>query len=321
MNQMECNIHMEKSFFKLPLIGCLIYFLLSILLNIFSLYLHADELFLGNFTWYVFFDVPFSFLLRLFFEHYFIDFLLVFGLLTLFFHSAHVYVVNKVNITLLIIIMSIYCIIAHFITMNTDVHLKTESVLFLIFFNIAFAIIRYVLDALLLYYLIVFCKGYFIKSQNEFILTKKDSPNIHFVLFSIFSCFILIKSFIFLNRAFLNVFNGSIYNYLTAIYLVAILCGLVLSKQSFHVFFDKIQYEKLFKSVSISSGLIFFFIFIAFTIIDNNPSKYYIDSFISVFNNINKLLLVILLISLICLTINKTTKYYFGKAVFRKSQN
>lgn len=318
---MECNIHMEKSFFKLPLIGCLIYFLLNILLNIFSLYLHADELFLGNFTWYVFFDGPFSFLLRFFFEHYFIDSLLVFGLLTLFFHSAHVYVVNKVNITLLIIIMLIYCIVAYFITINTNVYLKIESPLFLIFFNIAFAIIRYVLDALLLYYLIVFCKGYFIKSQNQFILTKKDSPNIHFVLFSIFSCFILIKSFIFLNRAFLNVFNGSIYNYLTAIYLVAILCGLVLSKQSFHVFFDKIQYEKLFKSVSISSGLIFFFVFIAFTIIDNNPSKYYIDSFISVFNNINKLLLVILLISLICLTINKTTKYYFGKAVFRKSQN
>lgn len=318
---MECNIHMEKSFFKLPLIGCLIYFLLNILLNIFSLYLHADELFLGNFTWYVFFDGPFSFLLRFFFEHYFIDSLLVFGLLTLFFHSAHVYVVNKVNITLLIIIMLIYCIVAYFITINTNVYLKIESPLFLIFFNIAFAIIRYVLDALLLYYLIVFCKGYFIKSQNQFILTKKDSPNIHFVLFSIFSCFILIKCFIFLNRAFLNVFNGSIYNYLTAIYLVAILCGLVLSKQSFHVFFDKIQYEKLFKSVSISSGLIFFFVFIAFTIIDNNPSKYYIDSFISVFNNINKLLLVILLISLICLTINKTTKYYFGKAVFRKSQN
>ena len=318
---MEYNIHMEKSFFKLPLIGCLIYFLLSILLNIFSLYLHADELFLGNFTWYVFFDGPFSFLLRLFFAHYFIDSLLVFGLLTLFFHSAHVYVVNKVNIILLIIIMLIYCIVAYFITINTDVHLKTESVLFLIFYNIAFAVIRYLLDALLLYYLIVFCKGYFIKSLNEFILTKKDSQNIHFVLFSIFSCFILIKSFIFLNRAFLNVFNGSIYNYLTAIYLVAILCGLVLSKQSFHVFFDKIQYEKLFKSVSISSGLIFFFIFIAFTIIDNNPSKYYIDSFISVFNNINKLLLVILLISLICLTLNKTTKYYFGKAAFSKSQN
>ena len=64
---MECNIHMEKSLFKLPLIGCLIYFLLNILLNIFSLYLHADELFLGNFTWYVFFDGPFSFLLRFFF--------------------------------------------------------------------------------------------------------------------------------------------------------------------------------------------------------------------------------------------------------------
>lgn len=313
---MEYNIHMEKSFFKLPLIGCLIYFLLNILLNVFSLYLHADELFLGNFTWYVFFDGPFSFLLRFFFEHYFIDSLLVFGLLTLFFHSAHVYVVNKVNIILLIIIMLIYCIVAYFITINTNVYLKIESPLFLIFFNIAFAIIRYVLDALLLYYLIVFCKGYFIKSQNQFILTKKDSPNIHFVLFSIFSCFILIKSFIFLNRAFLNVFNGSIYNYLTAIYLVAILCGLVLSKQSFHVFFDKIQYEKLFKSVSISSGLIFFFIFIAFTIIDNNPSKYYIDSFASVFESINKLLLVILLISLICLTLNKTTKYYFGKAAF-----
>ena len=263
----------------------------------------------------------FHFYYGFFFEHYFIDSLLVFGLLTLFFHSAHVYVVNKVNITLLIIIMLIYCIVAYFITINTNVYLKIESPLFLIFFNIAFAIIRYVLDALLLYYLIVFCKGYFIKSQNQFILTKKDSPNIHFVLFSIFSCFILIKCFIFLNRAFLNVFNGSIYNYLTAIYFVAILCGLVLSKQSFHVFFDKIQYEKLFKSLSISSGLIFFFVFIAFTIIDNNPSKYYIDSFISVFNNINKLLLVILLISLICLTINKTTKYYFGKAVFRKSQN
>ena len=298
------------------MIGCLIYFLLNILLNIFSLYLHADELFLGNFTWYVFFDGPFSFLLRFFFEHYFIDSLLVFGLLTLFFHSAHVYVVNKVNITLLIIIMLIYCIVAYFITINTNVYLKIESPLFLIFFNIAFAIIRYVLDALLLYYLIVFCKGYFIKSQNEFILTKKDSPNIHFVLFSIFSCFILIKCFIFLNRAFLNVFNGSIYNYLTAIYLVAILCGLVLSKQSFHVFFDKIQYGKLVKSISISSILILSVIFIVFSFIDSNPSKYYIDSFASVFESINKLLLVILLISLICLTLNKTTKYYFGKVAF-----
>ena len=317
---MECNIHMEKSFFKLPLIGCLIYFMLSILFNVFFLYLHADEFFLGNFTWYVFFDVPFSFLLRLFFEHYFTDTLLIFGLLTLFFHSAHVYIVNKVNMTLLIIIMSVYSIVTYLIKINTTVYLKTVFSLLPIF-PIALAIILYLLNVLLLYYLIVFCKGYFIKSQNQFILTKKDSPNIHFVLFSIFSCFILIKCFIFLNRAFLNVFNGSIYNYLTAIYFVAILCGLVLSRQSFHVFFDKIQYEKLFKSVSISSGLIFFFVFIAFTIIDNNPSKYYIDSFISVFNNINKLLLMILLISLICLTINKTTKYYFGKAVFRKSQN
>ena len=314
---MGCNIHMEKSFFKLPLIGCLIYFMLSILFNLFFLNLHADEIFLGNFSWYIIFNGSFSYLLfQFFFEHYFTDALLVFCLLTLFFHSVHVYVVNKVNMTLLIIIMSIYCIIAHFITMNTDVHLKTESALFLIFYNIAFAVIRYLLDVLLLYYLIVFCKGYFIRSQNEFILTKKNSPKIHFVLFSMFSCFILIKCFIFLNRAFFNVFNDSIYNYLTAIYLVAILFGLVFSKQSFHVFFDKIQYVKLFKSVSISGGLIFFFVFIAFTIIDNNPSKYYIDSFISVFNNINKLLLVILLISLICLTLNKTTKYYFGKAAF-----
>ena len=320
---MECNIHMEKSFFKLPLIGCLIYFMLSILFNVFFLYLHADEFFLGNFTWYVFFDVPFSFLLRLFFEHYFTDTLLIFGLLTLFFHSAHVYIVNKVNITLLIIIMSVYSIVTYLIKINTTVYLKTVFSLLPIF-PIALAIIHYLLNVLLLYYLIVFCKGYFIKSQNEFILTKKDSPNIHFVLFSIFSCFILIKCFIFMKRAFsINVFSGSIYNHLTAIYnhlmviyLVAILFGLVFSKQSFHVFFDKIQYVKLFKSVLISNVLILSIALIAFIIIYNNPSKYYFDSFISIFDNINKLLLVILLISLICLTINKTTKYYFGKAAF-----
>ncbi|OCG02464.1 hypothetical protein [Gilliamella apis] len=312
---------MEKSFFKLPLIGCLIYFLLSILLNIFSLYLHADELFLGSFTWNVFFDVPFSSLLRFFFEHYFIDSLLVFGLLTLLFHSAHVYVVNKVNITLLIIIMSIYCIVAYFITINTNVYLKIESPLFLIFFNIAFATIRYLLEALLLYYLIEFSKSYFVKSQNKFLLTEKNYSQIHYIVFSTFSCFILLKGYILESNAFTALFSGTLHNYLATIYLFAVLLGLIMSKRNFTIFSDKIGYGKLVKSISISSILILSVIFIVFSFIDNNPSKYYIDSFISVFNNINKLLLVILLISLICLTINKTTKYYFGKAVFRKSQN
>lgn len=317
-------MHMEKSFFKLPLIGSLIYFLLSKIFNIFFLYLHAEEFFLGNFSWYVFFYVSFSSLLRLFFEHYFTDTLFIIGFLTLFFHSVHVYVVNKVNITLLIIIMSVYSIVINFIKIYTTFYLKTLFSLLPIF-PIVLAIIYYLFAVLLLYYLIVFCKGYFIKSPNEFILTKKNSPKIHFILFSIFSYFILIKCFIFLNQAFLrNVFSNSIYNQLTTIYnhlmviyLVAILFGLVLSKQSFHVFFDKIQYLKLLKSVLISSVLIILsIVLIAFIIIHNNPSKYYFDSFISIFDNINILLLVILLISLICLTLNKTTKYYFGKAAF-----
>ncbi|MCX8597717.1 hypothetical protein J3U31_09605 [Gilliamella sp. B3486] len=308
---------MQKvSFFKLPLTGCLVYFLFSIFLNISFLYWQQNASIPNNLFWYLLFDS--NFLFRFIFEKSFIEALWVFGLLAIFFYSFRIHIVNKANVTLLIILMLIYSIVASFIAINTDVK-PQNYYLYSILYSLAFAIIRYSLEALLLYYLIDFSRVYFVKDQSEFIWTKKNSSKIHFILFSIFSCFILIKGFILLFQPLLDKFYVS--NFLIAIYLSALLFGLVLSKRCFHIFSNKVLYVKLFKSVSISNILILAVVYITFTIINNNPTKYYIDSFVTIFNHINKLFLILLVILLICLILNKITKYYFGMTNFKKSQN
>ncbi|OCF99850.1 hypothetical protein A9G08_07230 [Gilliamella sp. wkB195] len=308
---------MQKvSFFKLPLTGCLVYFLFSTFLNTSFLYLQHNASIPDNMFWYFFFESDFLF--RFLLEKSFIEALWVFGLLVVFFYSFRIHIVNKANITLLIILMLIYSIIASFIAINTNVKLQNYH-LYSILFSLAFAIIRYSLEALLLYYFIGFSKIYFVKDQNEFVLTKKNSSEIHFILFSIFSCFIFLKGFNLLYQPLLDKFDVSIF--FTTIYLSALLLGLVLSKRWFHIFSDKVLYIKLFKSVSISNILILAVVYITFTIINNNPTKYYIDSFVTIFNHISKLFLVLLVILLICLILNKVTKYYFGMTNFKKSQN
>ena len=308
---------MQKvSFFKLPLTGCLVYFLFSTFLNTSFLYLQHNASIPDNMFWYFFFESDFLF--RFLFEKSFIEALWVFGLLAVFFYSFHIHIVNKANITLLIILMLIYSIVASFIAINTNVKPQNYH-LYSILFSLAFAIIRYSLEALLLYYFIDFSKIYFVKDQNEFVLTKKNSSEIHFILFSIFSCFIFLKGFNLLYQPLLDKFDVS--NFFTTIYLSALLLGLVLSKRWFHIFSDKVLYIKLFKSVSISNILILAVVYITFTIINNNPTKYYIDSFVTIFNHINKLFLILLVILLICLILNKITKYYFGMTNFKKSQN
>lgn len=213
--------------------------------------------------------------------------------------------------------MLIYSIIASFIAINTNVKPQNYH-LYSILFSLAFAIIRYSLEVLLLYYLIDFSKVYFVKDQNEFILTKKNSSEIHFILFSIFSGFILIKGFNLLYEPLSKKFDIS--NFFTAIYLGALLLGLVLSKRWFHIFSNKVIYIKLFKSVSISNILILAVVYIIFTIIYDNPTKYYIDLFDILFKYIRILFLLIFLILWICLVLNKITKYYFGKTNFKSAK-
>ena len=308
---MKCNIHMEKSFFKLPLIGCLIYFLISMLLNIFALFSQADILLPQSLFWHLFFNS--SFFLRILLDVCLVEILWTFGILTLFLYSAHINIVNRINVISLIILMSIYSIIAYFISINTNIHLQTLSPFEQIFLSITFAIIRYLLEALLLYYLIEFSKGYFVKSPNKFLLTEKNHSQIHHIVFSTFSCFILLKGYILESNAFTALFSGTLHNYLAAIYLFAVLLGLIVSKRNFTIFSNKIRYGKLVKSISISSILILSVIFIVFSFIDNNPSKYYVDSFNAIFNSIHKLFLLLLFSSLICIILNITTQYHFNK--------
>lgn len=307
---------MQKvSFFKLPLTGCLVYFLFSTFLNTSFLYLQHNASIPDNMFWYFFFESDFLF--RFLFEKSFIEALWVFGLLAVFFYSFHIHIVNKANIVSLIILMLIYSIIASFIAINTNVKPQNYH-LYSILFSLAFAIIRYSLEVLLLYYLIDFSKVYFVKDQNEFILTKKNSSEIHFILFSIFSGFILIKGFNLLYEPLSKKFDIS--NFFTAIYLGALLLGLVLSKRWFHIFSNKVIYIKLFKSVSISNILILAVVYIIFTIIYDNPTKYYIDLFDILFKYIRILFLLIFLILWICLVLNKITKYYFGKTNFKSAK-
>ena len=306
------------SFFQLSLIGSLVYFLISILLTILVLFLQTDILLPQGLFWHLFLNS--SFFLRILLDVCLVEILWTFGILTLFLYSAHINIVNRINVISLIILMSIYSVIAYFISINTNIHLQTLSPFEQIFLSITFAIIRYLLEALLLYYLIEFSKGYFVKSQNKFRLTEKNLSQIHYIVFSTFSCFILLKGYILESNAFTALFSGTLHNYLAAIYLFAVLLGLIISKRNFTIFSNKIRYGKLVKSISISSIFILSVIFIVFSLIDNNPSKYYVDSFSAIFNSIHKLFLLLLLSSLICIILNITTQYHFNKTRIRDNK-
>lgn len=306
------------SFFQLSIIGSLVYFLISILLTILVLFLQTDILLPQGLFWHLFLNS--SFFLRILLDVCLVEILWTFGILTLFLYSAHINIVNRINVISLIILMSIYSIIAYFISINTNIHLQTLSPFEQIFLSITFAIIRYLLEALLLYYLIEFSKGYFVKSQNKFRSTEKNLSQIHYIVFSTFSCFILLKGYILESNAFTALFSGTLRNYLATIYLFAVLLGLIISKRNFKIFSDKIRYGKLVKSISISSIFILSVIFIVFSLIDNNPSKYYVDSFSAIFNSIHKLFLLLLLSSLICITLNITTQYHFNKTRIRDNK-
>ena len=228
------------SFFQLSLIGSLVYFLISILLTILVLFLQTDILLPQGLFWHLFLNS--SFFLRILLDVCLVEILWTFGILTLFLYSAHINIVNRINVISLIILMSIYSVIAYFISINTNIHLQTLSPFGQIFLSITFAIIRYLLEALLLYYLIEFSKGYFVKSQNKFRLTEKNLSQIHYIVFSTFSCFILLKGYILESNAFTALFSGTLHNYLAAIYLFAVLLGLIISKRNFTIFSNKIRY-------------------------------------------------------------------------------
>ncbi|PXY91044.1 hypothetical protein DKK78_01500 [Gilliamella apis] len=287
-------------------------------MTILVLFLQTDILLPQGLFWHLFLNS--SFFLRILLDVCLVEILWTFGILTLFLYSAHINIVNRINVISLIILMSIYSVIAYFISINTNIHLQTLSPFGQIFLSIIFAIIRYLLEALLLYYLIEFSKGYFVKSQNKFRLTEKNLSQIHYIVFSTFSCFILLKGYILESNAFTALFSGTLHNYLATIYLFAVLLGLIISKRNFKIFSDKIRYGKLVKSISISSIFILSVIFIVFSLIDNNPSKYYVDSFSAIFNSIHKLFLLLLLSSLICIILNITTQYHFNKTRIRDNK-
>ncbi|WP_141683373.1 hypothetical protein [Gilliamella bombicola] len=163
----------------------------------------------------------------------------------------------------------------------------------------------FLLYSLLIYYLTNFFEKFFVKSNQPFAITETNSSNIHFILFSMF---IVIA------------FDWRDSNFLKAIYIGAILIGLFLSKNCFKKPFNKIQSEKLIKSVFVSAILIFICLIVYFISLYHMPIRFYING-ITLIRVGRSLLLLILLIMLVGLILNKVTKHYFLKQKIGQKSN
>ncbi|OCG28759.1 hypothetical protein A9G45_06275 [Gilliamella sp. HK2] len=243
-----------------------------------------------------------------FYQNKFVDTLWVFSVLSLVLHYANVHFVNKINVILLIFMMMIFSIIAAFIQQTIIVYYYEIPIFPIIIIVISSVISCALLYSLLIYYLTNFFEKYFIKSKQSFAITATNSSTIHFILFSTFIGFILIKGYELITNAFDLMLSG----FQESLYIGAILLGLFLSKSCFKQPFNKIQSEKLIKSISVSAMMIFICDILYFTFMYKMPIRYYINADVLIHAG-RSLLLLVLLIMLICLIINKVTKHYFLK--------
>jgi hypothetical protein len=290
------------SFFTLPIIGSVVYFLLSCFFSMcfaFKYYYYGFSfdpflLFFSNISFY-------------FFQDRLVNALWIFGMLSITLHYANIHIVNKINIIILIFIMIIFSIIAAFVQQIIIIYFY-QAPIFPIIIVISSAIFYVLLYSLLIYYLTNFFKRYFIKSKQPFIITATNSRNIHFILFSTFICFVLIKGYWLIANAF-DITSSYFQEFL---YIGAILLGLFLSKNCFKKSFNKIQSERLIKSIFVSATMILICVILYFASIYHMPIRFYInaDTLIRVGRS---LLLLILLIMLVGLILNKVTKHYFLK--------
>ncbi|MWN90329.1 hypothetical protein GQ597_06410 [Gilliamella sp. Pra-s65] len=223
-------------------------------------------------------------------------------------HYANIHIVNKINTIIFIFMMIVFSTIAAFIQQSIIIYFYDTPIFPVIIIVISTTIFCPLLYSLLSYYLTNFFKRYFIKSKQPFAITATNSPNIHFILFSTFICFILIKGYWLIADAF-----GFSLSYVQDfLYLSAILLGLFLSKNCFKKPFNKIQSERLIKSIFVSAIMIFICVIFYFASIYHMPIRFYINA-TTLIRVGRSLLLLILLIMLIGLILNKVTNYYFLK--------
>ncbi|MWP61146.1 hypothetical protein [Gilliamella sp. Pas-s25] len=293
----------KASFFTLPIIGGVVYFLLSCFLRLCFAFLRPESSISFETLGYLFPGFLFYF-----FRNNLVDTLWIFGLLSLVFYYANIHIVNKTNTVLLIVMMAIFTTVAELIQQSIIVYFYESPILPMMIMIIPSVVFCFLLYSLLIYYLTNFFEKFFVKSNQPFAITETNSSNIHFILFSTFICFLLIKEYMLI----VITFDWRDSDFLKAIYIGAILIGLFLSKNCFKKPFNKIQSEKLIKSVFVSAILIFICLIVYFISLYHMPIRFYINA-TTLIRVGRSLLLLILLIVLICLIINKVTKHYFLK--------
>lgn len=298
---------MEKaSFFKLSIIGCTINLFLSFLLIMLYYSYLPDIGFSQELLWDYLNSVN---LLDSFFVYQFFEALWLFGLLTLFLHFNNIYLVNIHNVLLLMLLILIYSGITFYIWcfFDTYIDVLSSSSQRILCYS-AFTFLHYIFYSVFLYYLIKLSKKYFFKHQQAFRLTPQNSSLIHAILFLAFICPIFYSGF-----QIIEVFCDKYVNpNLKFIFVLFILFCMRVSKKNFMISFDEFQYERLFKSVFVSSILLLLNVLI-FLLLRGKPRSFYFDYYSLILDYVKLLFLVVLFLLLTYLILNKVTKYYFLK--------
>lgn len=304
---------MQKlSFFKLPMIGTIIYFLISFLLYFLFTVLYFSYQLHHPFTYLSFRDIGERIIVRLFLET-----LWLFGFLSLILCSANINMVNKTNIRLLVITMPILSFIVYFIRLSIRSNIIGFGMFFDILLNIFGTIISLLFYSLSAYYLIKFFGRFFIKNQSPFVLTTMNSVKIHFILFLVFNSYILILGYNLIVNSFEHVYilgtkQYQSINFFNIFFVISLLLGIFSSKKNFLCAFKKIQYDKLINSSLIASGIILIFVFIDYFFMLQFMDKLYINSFREVFNLPYLIFLLLLQPLFFCLVLNIVTRRYFS---------
>lgn len=295
------------AFFTLPIIGSFVYLFLNIFSRFYAVFKRMEDINFYEYIQYSCIDFIFYFL-----RCYFIDTFWFFGILSLILHYRNIHFVNKVNIILLIVIITIFSIIVAFIPENPALFLDDLLPITRIVINILWIIFYLSIHAFLVYYLIQLSEKYFIKTQQPFMLTDKNSSNIHFILFSTFISFILLKGYGIILITF-NLMDIRISSeLLNCVYIAGVFLAICLSKASFKRYYDKIQIDELIKSLFVSSIIIFIGIVIDFYFMFTRPYNPFFKE--TLFVNLGRNLLFFISIALIiCFVMKKTTKCYFQK--------
>ena len=298
---------MEKmSFFKLSMIGSTIYLFLSLLLIILYRSCQPDIGFSQELFWHYLNSVS---LLDSFFLYQFFEALWLFGLLTLFLHFNNIYLVNKHNVLLLLLLILVYsgitfCIWRSIETYIDELSSSSQSVLC----YSAFIFLHYIFYSLLLYYLIELSKKFFLKHRQAFRLTPQNSSLIHAILFLAFICPIFFSGF-----EIIEVFYDlSVNPNLKFTFVLFILFCMRVSKKNFMISFDEIQYARLFKSVFVSSVLLLLNVLICL-LLRGESRSFYFDYSSLILDYVKLFFLVVFFLLLTYLIFNKVTKYYFLK--------